>query len=1469
MAAKKIFKFATIISLILLGLLGQQKLVLGAVTPPTNGLVGYWNFDEGTGSTVNDSSGSNYTAIASNMSWDNGVEGNSGTFNGVSSMAALSATDVLDGLTTGTISAWVKWNGSSATSTIFDGESNGNYRLKLSIYQSSPTKIDFQVIGTSNGTPQLSAYASIPNVTGVWHNLVYESSSSGNMLYVDNVQASGASLSYTVGSPSTSFFFSNASSGTTHYVIGQEYNTALTTFSGDIDEMRVYNRLLSTTEISELYNYGQAQPSINSFSASPSSVTSGGSSTLSFATSGAGNVSINTQGGFSATGLATQSGSTIVNPTTTTSYTLSATNANGTVSAEVTVIVGGSSGPPSVPANLSVTSVSTSTVNLSWSASTDPASPSSSLNYLVYRNGQNITTTTDGTTIFTDLGLTSGTTYSYAVAAEDPAGNISAQSTAVSTTTLSTGSNPASIPAEYQSLYNGLLSGLNTSNQDISVWDHSTYPVNYAVPLINADGQQGVEVLNRMKQINSELTADQALGVKAVDVPIPTFPLFDQNYYTCTGSGCPDYTAAEASTTISNLIAFYQQVRTAIHAHGMKMMVESNMLFSSGNGNPFPPAAYYQNLTLSQFETRRSAGNIILAGQIQPDYFVLQSEPTTDAYNMAESGNTTIANDLDNPSIDTGMISQFVTDLDNANIPNLHTPSGTEIGSGFGAWQTSNWQQYLGTPGGGTGLLSISHLDKIDMHMFFFGPSDPSDEVATVIQAANDIHSAGKDATMSEVWPDKTAAEPITQIWVANPVDPTNDYVARQYYSFWEPLDEQYVLMLVELANYIHLDYMNQFMGLGTSEWASLADTNPPGLCQAYPSPNPTYNAQCDSSISTAEDALVSAAINSSPPQISPTGLAYQADIIQYSVSKSPPSVPTGITATPVSSSQIDVSWNASTDPNGYSASQLTYAIYRNTVQVGTVTGTTSFQDTGLSPNTAYSYTISAQDPGGNTSAQSSPPVSAYTEKVLPYISDLVGDPTATSTVISWSTNEPTNAQIFYGLTSSYGQESPLEDQSPMATFHSITLSGLTPATLYHFKAVSIDSLSNSTSTVDFTFTTLNLPLPPAPQIESFTASPNPITLGQSSQLTWIILNTPSYLSINQGVGSVLSLASASVSPGVSTSYTLTASNLGGTSTKSTLLSVGPAPTSTSPTITFSANPSSIAQGQSTVLSWTASGTEPIDLSIDNGIGDVTALTQATVVPSVTTTYTLTATNIAGTSTQQTMVTVSSPAPPGGGSPTVYGGSPTVYIPPAAIPSSTLPSVVSPLNSSTTPLILINDNGTFYLIINGFREGITDPGILYSYGLNFENATTPTESDLNLPQGQNLPPDNGALVKSSADPTVYLISNQQRYGFTSASVFTGLGFSFSNVLTVTSPELTELPIGPIISTPSSQHLPGLDINENGTIYWIGPDNELHGYPSLSVYNSWHILGNFLTVVPANTADLALPVGGVVPQRELN
>lgn len=86
--------------------------------------------------------------------------------------------------------------------------------------------------------------------------------------------------------------------------------------------------------------------------------------------------------------------------------------------------------PPTTPANLRVTGTTSSSVSLAWDAATDDVGVTG---YQIFR-GATLAGSATSTT-FTDSGLTSGTTYSYTVVAQDASGKQSAASASVSATT--------------------------------------------------------------------------------------------------------------------------------------------------------------------------------------------------------------------------------------------------------------------------------------------------------------------------------------------------------------------------------------------------------------------------------------------------------------------------------------------------------------------------------------------------------------------------------------------------------------------------------------------------------------------------------------------------------------------------------------------------------------------------------------------------------------------------------------------------------------------------------------------------------------------------------------------------------------------------------------------------------------------------------------------------------------------------
>jgi hypothetical protein len=163
------------------------------------------------------------------------------------------------------------------------------------------------------------------------------------------------------------------------------------------------------------------------------------------------------------------------------------------------------------------------------------------------------------------------------------------------------------------------------------------------------------------------------------------------------------------------------------------------------------------------------------------------------------------------------------------------------------------------------------------------------------------------------------------------------------------------------------------------------------------------------------------------------------------------------------------------------------------------------------------------------------------------------------------------------------------------------------------------------------------------PIIVTFNANPNSINAGGSTTLMWNVTGATS-TSIDQGIGNVPVIGTKAVSPATSTTYTLTATNAAGNVTNSVTVAVQAAtvtqPLITAPPVivTFSADPSSITAGGLANLMWYVTGAT--STSIDQGIGNVPVAGTKVVSPAAATTYTLTATNSAGSVTAMADVNI-------------------------------------------------------------------------------------------------------------------------------------------------------------------------------------------------------------------------------------
>lgn len=119
--------------------------------------------------------------------------------------------------------------------------------------------------------------------------------------------------------------------------------------------------------------------------------------------------------------------------------------------------------------------------------------------------------------------------------------------------------------------------------------------------------------------------------------------------------------------------------------------------------------------------------------------------------------------------------------------------------------------------------------------------------------------------------------------------------------------------------------------------------------------------------------------------------------------------------------------------------------------------------------NGSHQIAARAADNSGNVAV--TPAITVTVDNAAPVISGVAASSiTTTSAIISWQTNEASDSQVVYGLTSSYGSASAVSGS--LVTSHSVLISGLSGAKTYHFQVKSTDGVGNLASSSDGTFNT-------------------------------------------------------------------------------------------------------------------------------------------------------------------------------------------------------------------------------------------------------------------------------------------------------------------------------------------------------------------------------------------------------------
>ncbi len=215
-----------------------------------NNLVGYWKMDESSGNAT-DSSGNGNTGTNTNTAtYTTGKFANAGTFNGTNqyfSAADASSLDITGNLT---VSAWLKPSDGqpAALKSLVTKWNTSNLSYNLGLTTDGKIRLYVSSDGTTSSTYKTTDAAVFSDGAATsWTHVAAVYSTDGTVIIYIN----GASVASTAtGTIPTSIFSGTAALEIAADAGGQD------PYGGSADEVRIYSRALSPTDVTNLYNFG-------------------------------------------------------------------------------------------------------------------------------------------------------------------------------------------------------------------------------------------------------------------------------------------------------------------------------------------------------------------------------------------------------------------------------------------------------------------------------------------------------------------------------------------------------------------------------------------------------------------------------------------------------------------------------------------------------------------------------------------------------------------------------------------------------------------------------------------------------------------------------------------------------------------------------------------------------------------------------------------------------------------------------------------------------------------------------------------------------------------------------------------------------------------------------------------------------------------------------------------------------------
>ncbi|MBI3998339.1 MAG: hypothetical protein HY355_04845 [Armatimonadetes bacterium] len=320
---------------------------------------------------------------------------------------------------------------------------------------------------------------------------------------------------------------------------------------------------------------------------------------------------------------------------------------------------------------------------------------------------------------------------------------------------------PTAVPAEFADLYATLDAKLKAIDGYISSrWRGDRHDVLFSTELLAANSNQGEALLRDQawQSVILSLDALQALGVRGVKVAIK-YPVL-----------IPGFPRS------AEYLDFFKRLSPELKRRNLTFLAQMTAGFREPAFSSLPVAGHYAGLTHERYrqEKRQMAETIIR--EIRPDYLTIENEPGTQAHNTGLSVTVQTFTDL---------VQHVLNGLDRR---------GVLVGAGAGTWDDLAYTQALARTG----------VDYIDMHIY---PITGDFVVDRAFRIAEIARRAGKKVVLGEAWLYKARESDLRGSAVAA----APGLFARDAFSFWEPLDVEFLTVMGKLSHHMKIDFTSFF----------------------------------------------------------------------------------------------------------------------------------------------------------------------------------------------------------------------------------------------------------------------------------------------------------------------------------------------------------------------------------------------------------------------------------------------------------------------------------------------------------------------------------------------------------------------------------------------------------------------------------------------------------------------------------